>query len=134
VELSLRTDGALASLRVLGKVSMAETGMLSDYLRVARENGAVRCIVDLSACTELPTTIMAVLMREAARMAEAGGALSLTGVAGQNPFLTEAVAAARFFHYRTLEEAWDVERTKAAAGGSVDVVTTPAHNPAPRAV
>jgi anti-anti-sigma regulatory factor len=117
MELALRTDGALAALRVVGKVLMSETGALSDYLRVARENGAVRCVVDLSECTELPTTIVAVLMREAAKLAEAGGALSLTGVRDQNPFLTEAVASSRFFHYRSAGEAWDTERVRAMATG-----------------
>jgi hypothetical protein len=115
VELSLRTDGALATVRVTGKVTMADTAALSSYLRVARENGAVRCVLDLSECLELPTTIMAVLMRESASLAEAGGALSLCGVAQQNPFLTEAVASARFLHYRSLEEAWETERVRAIA-------------------
>ena len=31
---------------------------ITEYLRVARENGALRCVVDLSACVSLPTTIV----------------------------------------------------------------------------
>ena len=116
MELALTTDGPLATLRIIGTVQMSETQMLADYLRVARENGAVRCILDLSACSVLPTTIMALLMREGTRFAEAGGALSLSGVSDQNPFLTDAVAAARFLHYRTLEEACETERVRALAG------------------
>src|SRR5262245_30070315 len=42
MELALSTDGPLATLRVLGAVKMADTSMLADYLRVARENGAIR--------------------------------------------------------------------------------------------
>ncbi|MEO7919671.1 MAG: hypothetical protein ABIT01_09430 [Thermoanaerobaculia bacterium] len=106
MELALTTDGTRATLRVLGRVSMAETTVLSEYLRVARENGAVRCIVDLTDCTELPTTIVAVLLRESGKLAEAGGGLALTGVAEQNPFLRDAVTAERFLHYRSADEAF----------------------------
>ena len=114
MELALTTDGTRAALRVLGRVSMAETTVLSEYLRVARENGAVRCVLDLAECTELPTTIVAVLLRESARLSEAGGALALTGVADQNPFLRDAVAAGRFLHYRCVEDAFsgDPNRTE----------------------
>lgn len=105
MELALTTDGTRATLRVLGRVSMGETTVLSEYLRVARENGAVRCVVDFSDCLELPTTIVAVLLRESARLTEAGGGLALTGVVDQNPFLRDAVTAERFLHFRTAEEA-----------------------------
>ena len=110
VELSLETDGPVAAVRVSGSVTLAEAASLSDYLRVARENGAVRGIVDLSACPSLPTTIIPVLIREADRFAEAGGALSLCGVRGQNPFLSQLVTKGRFGHYRSIEEARTVER------------------------
>ena len=93
-------------MRVLGRVSMAETTVLSEYLRVARENGAVRCVLDLSGCSELPTTIVAVLLRESAKLSELGGALALTGVVDQNPFLRDAVAAERFLHFRSVEDAF----------------------------
>jgi hypothetical protein len=89
--------------------------MLADYLKVARENGAVRCVLDLGDCSELPTTIVSVLSREAQRFVEAGGALALSGVEEQNPFLTDAVASARFLHYRSLAEAWASEKAKAHA-------------------
>ncbi|HKC25114.1 MAG TPA: hypothetical protein VKF32_10255 [Thermoanaerobaculia bacterium] len=115
MELALTTDGALATLRIVGVVRMNDTAMLADYLRVARENGAVRCVLDLADCPELPTTIVSLLMREAARFAEAGGALALSGVETQNPFLTDAVVSARFLHYRTLEEACATERVRAVA-------------------
>jgi hypothetical protein len=117
MELALETSGALATLRVLGDVKMDETKTVAEYLRVARENGAIRCILDLSSCGALPTTALALLMRESALFAEAGGALSLSGVKHQNPFLTEAVASARFFHYATLEEACEKERLRALAVG-----------------
>jgi hypothetical protein len=131
MELALATDGPLATIRIAGVVKMSETGMLSDYLRVARENGAVRCVLDLSACRELPTTIMALLMRESSAFAAAGGALSLTGVGEQNPFLTEAVAESRFLHYRTVEEAIANERVRAAAR-PIDAAGTLPDNPALR--
>src|SRR5512143_4364217 len=115
MELALATDGGLATLRVIGIVRMTDIGMLGDYLRVARENGAIRCVLDLSECPELPTTIVSLLMREASRFAAAGGALALSGVGAQNPFLTDAVAAARFLHYRTLDEARATERVRAVA-------------------
>lgn len=105
MDLSLRTDGALATLRVVGAVALRETGALADYLRVARENGAVWAVVDLGDCSELPTTIVAVLSREAERFAAAGGSLGLCGVGAQNPFLTEAARDGRFPHFRSLEEA-----------------------------
>lgn len=92
---------------------MGETHALSDYLRVARENGAVRCIVDFSSCTDLPTTIVAVLMRESGKLLEAGGVLALSGLTGQNPFLEDAAVNHRFVIYRTLEEAVAVEQQKA---------------------
>lgn len=110
MELALETDGPVASLRVAGSVSLGEAGALSEYLRVARENGAVRCIVDFSGCAWLPTTIVAVLLREAGRFAEAGGALSLSGVGNQNPFLAQAVSSGRFVHYRSADEAAAAER------------------------
>ncbi len=112
MELSLETDGALAVLRVIGPVSMAETNALSEYLRVARENGAVRCLLDFSECTDLPTTIVPVLLREAGKLAEAGGTLALACVDVQNPFLTQAVQAGRFLHYRTREEGLALERSR----------------------
>lgn len=113
MELSLETDGALAVVRVIGPVSMAETNALSEYLRVARENGATRCLVDFSECTDLPTTIVPLLTREAAKLTEAGGALVLSCVDVQNPFLAQAVSAGRFVHYRTREEALALERSRA---------------------
>jgi hypothetical protein len=115
MELALSTDGPLATLRVIGAVKMGDTAMLADYLKVARENGAVRCVLDLGDCSELPTTIVSVLSREAQRFVEAGGALALSGVEEQNPFLTDAVASARFLHYRSLAEAWASEKAKAHA-------------------
>ena len=110
MELALSTDGTRATLRVSGRVSMAETTVLSEYLKVARENGAVRCVLDLGGCSELPTTIVAVLLRESARLTEAGGLLALTGVADQNPFLRDAVVAERFLHFRTVDEAFSGDR------------------------
>lgn len=118
MDLSLETDGAVAALRVRGDVTLTEASTITEYLRVARENGALRCVVDLSACTALPTTIVAVLMREQGRFSVAGGALALTGVGGQNPFLSQSVAAGRFEHYRTAEEGIAAERR--AAGASID--------------
>lgn len=109
MEISLRTDGSLAALKVSGDVSMSDTAALSSYLGVARENGAVRCILDLSSCTSMPTTILAVLMREAQRMSEAGGVLALAGVGEQNPFLAQAVTSGKFTHYRSAEQAWETE-------------------------
>lgn len=114
MELSLETDGALAALRVRGSVGMGETTALTEYLRVARENGAVRCVLDFSGCSELPTTIVPVLLREAAKLAEAGGVLALSGVTTQNPFLTEAVVEGRFAHYPSVEEAIGSERARSA--------------------
>ncbi len=118
MELSLETDGAVAALRVRGDVTLTEASTITEYLRVARENGALRCVVDLSACTSLPTTIVAVLMREQGRFGVAGGTLVLSGVGEQNPFLAQSVAAGRFGHYRTAEEWIAAERR--AAGGSID--------------
>jgi anti-anti-sigma regulatory factor len=83
VELSLETDGSVAALRVRGDVTLTEASTITEYLRVARENGALRCVVDLSACTALPTTIVAVLMREQGRFAASGGSLALAGVGEQ---------------------------------------------------
>ncbi len=105
MDLSLRTDGPLATIRVVGAVGLKETAGLADYLRVARENGAVWALVDLSECDELPTTIVALLVREGERFVAAGGSLGLTGVGAQNPFLADAVQSGRFPHFRTLEEA-----------------------------
>ena len=118
MELSLETDGAVAALRVRGDVTLTEASAITDYLRVARENGAHRCVVDLSACSSLPTTIVAVLMREQGRFAASGGSLALSGVGGQNPFLSQSVAAGRFGHYRTAEEGIAAERR--AASASID--------------
>lgn len=112
MELSLETDGALATLRVRGTVGMSETNALTEYLRVARENGAVRCILDFSGCRELPTTIVPVLLRESAKLGEAGGVLALSGVTNQNPFLAEAVGEGRFTHHRSVEEAIGSERAR----------------------
>jgi hypothetical protein len=113
MELALETDGTLAVLRVIGPVSMADTGALSEYLRVARENGAVRCLLDFAECTDLPTTIVPLLTREAAKLAETGGTLALASVDVQNPFLAQAVEAGKFLHYRTREEALAIERSRA---------------------
>lgn len=110
MELALETDGAIAALRVRGDVTLTEASTITEYLRVARENGALRCVVDLSSCTSLPTTIVAVLMREQGRFAVAGGSLTLSGVLEQNPFLTQSVAAGRFGHYRSAEEGIAAER------------------------
>lgn len=115
VELSLETDGAVAALRVRGDVTLTEASTITEYLRVARENGALRCVVDLAACASLPTTIVAVLMREQGRFTEAGGALVLSGVGEQNPFLARSVSAGRFGHYRTVEEGLAAERRAVAA-------------------
>lgn len=112
MDLALETDGPLAVVRVIGPVSAAETGALSEYLRVARENGAIRCLIDLSECTDLPTTIVPVLTREGAKLAEAGGLLALCCVDVQNPFLTQMVQAGRFANYRTREEALALERSR----------------------
>lgn len=121
MDLSLETDGPVAALRVLGTVSLGEAGAVSDYLRVARENGAVRCIVDFSGCSWLPTTIVPVLQREAASLRQVGGGLSLTGVGNQNPFLSQAVSAGRFVHYRSAAEAMAAERREVEATRRVDV-------------
>lgn len=118
MEISLRTDGKLAALKIGGDVSMADTGALSSYIGVARENGAVRCIVDLGACSTLPTTILALLMREAQKLTDAGGVLVLSGVGEQNPFLAQAVTSGKFPHYRTVDQAWEAE-SRIAAGGDV---------------
>jgi anti-anti-sigma regulatory factor len=115
VELSLETDGSVAALKVRGDVTLTEASTITEYLRVARENGALRCVVDLSACTALPTTIVAVLMREQGRFATSGGTLALAGVGEQNPFLTQSVAAGRFGHYRTVEEGLAAERRASGA-------------------
>ena len=71
MELSLETDGAIAALRVRGDVTLTEASTITEYLRVARENGALRCVVDLSACISLPTTIVAVTPRDASFRAAA---------------------------------------------------------------
>ena len=105
MDLSLRTDGDLATLRVLGEVGVGQTAALADYLRVARENGAVRAVVDLSDCSTLPTTVLPLLLREAELFASAGGSLGLCGVGPQNPFLSDAVREGRFAHFRSLDEA-----------------------------
>lgn len=105
VDLSLRTDGDLATLRVLGEVGVGQTAALADYLRVARENGAVRAVVDLTDCSRLPTTVLPLLLREAERFASAGGSLGLCGAGPQNPFLADAVRDGRFAHFRSVEEA-----------------------------
>jgi len=118
VELSLETDGAIAALKVRGDVTLTEASTITEYLRVARENGALRCVVDLTSCTALPTTIVAVLMREQGRFATVGGTLVLSGVAEQNPFLAQSVAAGKFGHYRTVEEGIAAERR--AAGATFD--------------
>ena len=118
MELSLDTDGAVAALRVRGDVTLTEASTITEYLRVARENGALRCVVDLSGCTALPTTIVAVLMREQGRFVAAGGSLALSGVGEQNPFLAQSVAAGRFGHYPTVEEGLAAERR--AAGRPFD--------------
>ena len=115
MEMSLKTDGAVAALRVTGPVRMDEVASLSEYLRVARENGAVRCIVDFTESGDLPTPVMAVLFRESARFQDAGGGLAVSGVTNQNPFLAEAVATSRLQHYRSVEEAWAAERGRDAA-------------------
>ncbi len=119
MELSLETDGAVAALKVRGDVTLTEASTISEYLRVARENGALRCVVDLSGCAALPTTIVAVLMRELGRFAVAGGTLVLSGVGEQNPFLAQSVASGRFSHYRTVEEGLAAERR--AVGTSIDL-------------
>lgn len=118
MDLSLETDGAVAALRVRGDMTLMEASAITEYLRVARENGALRCVVDLAGCRSLPTTIVAILMREQGRFAAAGGTLVLSGVAEQNPFLAQTVASGRFSHYRTVEEGIDAERR--AAGASID--------------
>ena len=118
MEMSLKTDGTVAALRVSGPVRLDEVANLSEYLRVARENGAVRCIVDFSECGDLPTPVMAVLFRESTRFQEAGGGLAVSGVTRQNPFLAEAVATCRLQHYRTVEEAWAAERGRDVAAGA----------------
>lgn len=118
MELSLETDGVVAALRIRGEVTLTEASTITEYLRVARENGSLRCVVDLSGCTALPTTIVAVLMREQGRFGVAGGALVLSGVAQQNPFLSQSVEAGRFGHYRTADEGIAAERR--AAGASID--------------
>jgi anti-anti-sigma regulatory factor len=124
MELALTTDGTRATLRVLGRVSMAETAVLSEYLRVARENGAVRCVLDLAECSELPTTIVAVLQRESARLSEAGGALALTGVAEQNPFLRDAVTAERFLHFRSVDDAFAGDGRETEKGSPPETLPT----------
>ncbi len=116
MEIGLRTDGKLAALKVSGDVAMADTGALSSYIGVARENGAVRCILDLAGCSSLPTTILALLMREAQKLADAGGVLVLSGVGEQNPFLAQAVTSGKFPHYRTVEQAWEAEALRAVEG------------------
>ena len=113
MELALETDGTLAILRVIGPVIGSDTTALSEYLRVARENGAIRCLVDLSECTDMPTTIVPLLTREAAKLSEAGGALALASVDVQNPFLTQLVKSKKFLHYATREEALAIERSRA---------------------
>jgi anti-anti-sigma regulatory factor len=118
VELSLETDGQVAALRVRGDVTLTEASTITEYLRVARDNGALRCVVDLASCSSLPTTIVAVLMREQGRFSVAGGALALSGVGEQNPFLTQSVAAGRFDQYHTVEEGIAAQRR--AAGARID--------------
>lgn len=110
MDLALETDGSFAVLRVTGRVPLGKTGTLSEYFRVARENGAVRCVLDLAGCEFLPTTIVAILSRESRAFAEAGGTLSLASVRTQNPFLVDAVAKGRFPHFRAVDEARAAER------------------------
>lgn len=112
MDLSLRTDGPLAHIRVVGTVGISETGGLLEYLRVARENGSILAVIDFSDCTQLPTTIVPILVREALAFNDMGGSMSLTGLRGQNPFLMTAVAENRFVHYRSFEEASAQERHK----------------------
>jgi anti-anti-sigma regulatory factor len=112
VRLSLETDGPLAALRVAEAMAIAETETLAGYLRVARENGAVRCLIDFSECTQAPTTLLPLLLRETATFRNAGGALVLTGVRDQNPFLAEAVASEKLTHLPSFDEAIAKERAR----------------------
>ncbi len=114
MELALSTDGLISTLRVVGPVTFRDTPMIAEYLRVARENGAVRGIVDFSQCPDLPTTIVAVLTRELIWFTDAGGALSLSGLTNQNPFLVAAVSDGKFKSYRSADEAAAREREQAS--------------------
>ncbi len=112
VKLSLETDGPLAVVRVGGSMAIAETETLSGYLKVARENGAVRCVLDFSTCEEAPTTILPLLLREASAFRDSGGVLVLSGVREQNPFLKDAVASEKLAHASSFEEAVAKERAR----------------------
>ncbi len=113
MDLSLNTDGPVAHLRIIGSVGIGETGSVVEYLKVARENGSVRAIIDLTDCAQLPTTIIPILMRETRQFELLGGSLTLTGLRSQNPFLNTLVSESRFVHYRNFEEASASERLKA---------------------
>jgi hypothetical protein len=126
MDLSLRTDGPVAHIRVVGAVAIGETGTLLEYLRVARENGSVLAVLDFSECNQLPTTIVPILVREALAFQDLGGSLSLTGLRGQNPFLMHAVAEARFVHYRSFEEASAHEKHRLKSSQTPQPPTTPA--------
>lgn len=118
MEISLESDGTVALLRVGGEAAHADGPAIGQYLRVARENGALRAVVDLSSCPSLTTTVVSVLLREAAAFAGAGGALSVTGVSGQNPFLGRAVDEGTLRHHRSLQEGAAEERRLAAAAAA----------------
>ena len=115
MEIALETDGPVALVRVTGEAAHADRVSLGQYLRVARENGAVRAIVDLSLCPSVTTTVVSLLLNEAAAFAAAGGALTLAGVDDQNPFLLRAVEDGTLRHHRTVAEGAEAER-KLASG------------------
>ena len=115
MEIALETDGPVALVRVTGDAAHADRASLGQYLQVARENRAVRAIVDLSQCPSVATTVVSLLLSEAAAFAAAGGALTLTGLDEQNPFLRKAVEDGTLRHHRTLAEGAAAER-KLASG------------------
>ena len=116
MEISLETDGPVALVRVAGEAAHADGPSIAQYLRVARENGAVRAVVDLSACPAVATTVVSILLREGSALAGAGGGLSLCGLSSQNPFLRGAVDEGRLRNYRSFDEGAAAERRLACAG------------------
>jgi len=116
MEIALETDGPVALVRVTGEAAHRDRTSIRQYLQVARENGAVRAVVDLSACPWVATTVVSLLLNEAAAFAGAGGALTLTGVVDQNPLLRNAVEDGRLRNHRSLAEGAAAERRLAAEG------------------
>lgn len=118
MEISLETDGPVALLRVCGEVGAEDADALSSYLEVARRNGAVRAVLDLSSCTTMATTVCSRLLREKGLSEAAGGGIALCGVSDQNTFLSRAVAEGTFRNHPSLGEG--ARAARSAAPGEAD--------------